>query len=122
MRFNGGSRPTGSARRQASSRLFHHVGEGVEIPRRDNSSLQRYIAHPNEVKRLPDAVAVVKLDHVAGRGRTVTAVPFWPPEADWPVPAARWSAAPAAIAAPAVEEVPYDDLPRLPDPQGLNPI
>ncbi len=83
--------------------------------------VQRYIAHPNDIKRLPDAIAVVKLDHIAGRGRTVTAVRFWPADADWPE-ALAYPSAPAAMAASPLEEVPYADLPWLPDPPGLDAI
>lgn len=73
-------------------------------------TVQRYIAHPNEVKRLPDASAVVKLDHARGLGRTVTVVRFWPPAADWP------HAPTAAPARPPAYQLPHPDMPWLPEP------
>lgn len=79
-------------------------------------TVQRYIAHPNEIKRLPDASAVVKLDQPGGRGRLVTVVRFWPPAADWPQPFAM-PAAPSVTAAPIIETE-SEDLPWLPEPPG----
>lgn len=79
-------------------------------------TVQRYIAHPNEIKRLPDASAVVKLDQPGGRGRLVTVVRFWPPAADWPQLFAM-PAAPSVTAAPIIETE-SEDLPWLPEPPG----
>ncbi len=91
--------------------LTTHTGTGSV------RTVQRYIAHPNEIKRLPDASAVVKLDRPGGRGRVVTVVRFWPPAGDWPQPLAV-PAATSAMASPALG-IAEDGLPFLPEPSSL---
>jgi hypothetical protein len=88
-----------------------HVGADVtQTGTGSVRTVQRYIAHPNEVKRLPDASAVVKLDHARGLGRTVTVVRFWPPAADWPDAQAN------VLIGPPAYELPRTDMPWLPEP------